>query len=119
MGGTDPVDARGLSIVTDASGNIYTTGFFKGNVDFDPGQGIYNLNPFDSVDLYISKLDSSGKFLWVKQMDVNFNTISARGKAITVDAVGNIFVTGDFLDVYADWNCFVSKLDSAGNFLWT
>ena len=118
-GGSDLVDARGLSIVTDPSGNVYTTGFFTGKVDFDPGPAIYDLAPFDSVDVYISKLDSAGKFIWAKQMDVNFNAVSARGKSITVDAAGDIFVTGDFLDVYANWNCFVAKLDAAGTFLWT
>ncbi|MEO7962262.1 MAG: SBBP repeat-containing protein [Ginsengibacter sp.] len=117
-GGSNLVDARGLSTITDASGNVYTTGFFTGQVDFDPGPGIYNLTSSDSVDVYIFKLDSTGKFLWAKQMDVSFNSISARGKAITADAVGNVFVTGDFLDVYRAWGCFVAKLDAAGNFLW-
>jgi gliding motility-associated-like protein len=118
-GGTGVVDARGLSIITDASGNIYTTGFFNGQVDFDPGPGVYNLNPSDSIDLYVSKLDSSGKFVWAKQLSGINGAIAARGKAITLDAVGNAFITGDFLDVTGNWNCFVSKLDASGNFFWT
>ena len=119
MGGTDLVDARGLSIATDALGNVYTTGFFEGKVDFDPGSGIYNLDPLDSVDLYISKLDSSGKFLWAKQMDVSLNSICSRGRAITIDALGYIYITGDFLNANHSWNCYVSKLDTSGNFIWT
>ena len=61
MGGPDPADARNLSIITDGSGNVYTTGFFKGKVDFDPGPGIHNLNALGTEDLYVSKLDSPEK----------------------------------------------------------
>src|SRR5688572_19205716 len=108
MGGTDTVDARGLSIVTDASGNVYTIGFFKGRVDFDPGPGIYTLDPLSTEDLYISKLDSSGQFLWVKQMDIIDNALAARGKAIAIDAAGNVFITGDFSEADGLGKCFVS-----------
>ena len=91
MGGTDLVDTRGLSIATDVSGNVYTTGVFKARIDFDPGPGIYNLDPLGTEDLYISKLDSSGKFLWVKQMSViSSSAISVRGKAIATDVAGNV-----------------------------
>lgn len=120
MGGTDPVDARGLAIYTDASGNVYTTGVFKGRVDFDPGPGVYFLDPFGSEDAFVLKLDSSGKFLWVKQIDLISNsTMYARGKAIAADASGNVFITGEFSQGNLSLNCFVSKLNSAGNLLWT
>ena len=114
MGGTD-LDARGLSIATDASGNVYTTGVFKGRVDFDPGPGIYFLDPLGKEDAFVSKLDSSGKFLWVKRLDVISSSASAaKGKAIATDGAGNVFITGEFGP-----ECFVSKLNSAGDLLWT
>ena len=81
MGGTDLVDARGLSIATDALGNVYTTGLFEGKVDFDPGSGVYDLEPLDSVDLYISKLDLSGKFLMgqANGREPEFNWLKGKG----------------------------------------
>jgi hypothetical protein len=40
-------------------------------------------------------------------------------KAIAIDADANIFVTGNIVEVIGRPKCFVSKLDSAGNLLWT
>ena len=120
MRGSDPVGSRGFAVGTDASGNVYTTGLFKGRVDFDPGPGIYSLDPLGTDDIYISKLDSAGTFLWVKQMDViSSAAITAKSKAIAIDAAGNVFITGDFSDGNLRRKCFVSKLDPSGNPLWT
>jgi hypothetical protein len=60
MGGTN-VD-RGSSITTDASGNIYTTGYFQNTVDFDPGSDVFNLTNNGYSDIFIQKLDASGNF---------------------------------------------------------
>jgi hypothetical protein len=57
MGGSG-ID-RGLSTTVDASGNVYTTGFFNGTADFDPGTGVANLTSKGSSDIFISKLDVS------------------------------------------------------------
>src|SRR3989344_5911709 len=61
----------GKSIAVDALGNVYTTGYFAGTVDFDPGPGIFNLtttNFSGFPDIFISKLDEFGNFLWAKNI---------------------------------------------------
>src|SRR5947207_348992 len=66
MGGTG--NEYGYSIALDASGNVYTTGSFNSTVDFDPGAGIFNLTPAGE-DIFISKLDAAGNFVWAKAMN--------------------------------------------------
>ena len=130
LGGTN--DEKGNSIVVDASGNIYTTGNFAGTVDFDPGAGTFGLASTGNYDIFISKLDASGYFVWAKKMG---GTSSDYGYSITVDATGNVYTTGYFsgtvdfnpdnpdinvynLTSYGSIDIFISKLDASGNFVW-
>ncbi|MDT8413417.1 MAG: SBBP repeat-containing protein, partial [Vicingaceae bacterium] len=120
----------GKSIAIDGSGNFYFTGNFNGTVDFDPGAGIYNLTSAGSYDVFISKLDANGNFVWAKKMGGTDDELSF---SIAVDNSGNVYSTGGFRGT-ADFDpgvgiynltlaggiqdIFVSKLDANGNFLW-
>ncbi|MEA3445471.1 MAG: SBBP repeat-containing protein [Bacteroidota bacterium] len=128
MGGSS--DDRGYSIALDASGNVYTTGYFySSTVDFDPGSGTYNLTSNGCGDIFISKLDASGNFVWAKNMG---GSSSDGGNSIAIDASGNVYTTGSFLDTAdfdpgsgthnlssnGEYDIFISKLDASGNFVW-
>ena len=93
FGGTQHDSVRGIAV--DSSGNVYTTGRFRETVDFDPGAGTANLtsNGGDS-DIFVSKLDSSGNYVWAK----NFGTESCCevGHEIAVDSSGNVYTVGAF-----------------------
>ncbi len=123
------------SIATDASGNVYTTGYFRGTADFNPGEGVFNLTSADENeyvhDIFISKLDAGGNFVWAKRMG---GTDNDEGNSITVDASGNVYTTGHFrgtvdfdpgdgvfnltsASTYQS-DAFISKLDAQGNFVW-
>jgi hypothetical protein len=60
----NPLDEDSQSIAVDASGNIFTTGFFSGTNDFDPGPGMFNMTAIGDHDMFVLKLDASGNFLW-------------------------------------------------------
>ena len=123
MGGAN--NDQGYSIALDDSGNVYTTGFFQGTADFDPGFGIFNLS---GGGMFISKLDSAGNFIWAKTIGIN-----VQGFSIALDASGNVYTTGRFSGT-ADFDpdssgtfnltsggnndIFISKLNNAGNFVW-
>jgi gliding motility-associated-like protein len=120
---------EGRSIATDASGNVFTTGQFENSpTDFDPGTGVFNLTP-TSEDVFVSKLDASGNFVWAKQLGGASADVAY---SIIVDALGNVYTTGEFaatadfdpgagtfnLTSSGSQDAFVSKLDASGNFVW-
>jgi hypothetical protein len=126
----------GKAIVVDSSGNVYTTGNFTGTVDFDPSSGVYNLTADASMgtsydDVFISKIDSSGNFLWAKRIGGSGYDHSS---GMAIDTAGNIYMTGSFQGtVDFDPNggilnlisgslgttgIFVLKLDAFGNMVW-
>ena len=119
----------GSSIETDDLGSIYITGHFAGTVDFDPNGGIYNLTGMGSQDIFISKLDTAGNFIWANGFgDSGWDM----GMSVDVDSSGNVYSTGSFLgtidfdpglDIFnltanAQKDIFISKLDPNGDFVW-
>lgn len=122
------VDVNGKFSAIDASGNVYTTGYFTGTVDFNAGPGIYNLTSAGGFDIFISKLDAFGNFLWAKQLG---GASDDKGISITVDSIGNVYTTGVFwftadfdpgpgnysLSSAGFSDMFISKIDHSGNFL--
>ncbi len=76
-------DDEGRAVATDRFGNIYVTGYVRGELDGLPRPG--------TADVFISKYDAAGNKLWSAlfgspDVDESFG--------ITCDASGNVFVTG-------------------------
>jgi hypothetical protein len=125
------VESQGLGLFVDTSGNVYSTGYFRGTVDFDPGTGTYDLSSSGgSQDIFVSKLNSSGDFVWAKAMGGGSND---KGYGIAVDTSGNVYTTGyfqgaadfdpgaqtfDLISTEDSQDIFTSKLDTSGDFVW-
>ncbi|HEX6334002.1 MAG TPA: hypothetical protein VFZ78_07230, partial [Flavisolibacter sp.] len=85
---------RSNAVATDAVGNVYTTGLFRGTVDFDPGAGIFSMTSTTyGSDMFVQKLDPSGNLLWAVKLDGD--SLSG-GLSITTDAAGYVYVAGGF-----------------------
>jgi hypothetical protein len=118
-GGTDMDYANGIAV--DDSANIYLTGFFGGTATFGPT----TFTSLGENDIYVSKLDSLGNFLWTARaggigIDLSYS--------IAVDDSANAYLTGAFY-VTANFgsyqlsssglsDIYVAKLDSSGIFQW-
>lgn len=122
------LDDTGYDIFVDAAGNVYTTGYFQGIVDFDPAAGVtYNLSSAGNNDIFITKLNSSGALLWARSFG---STSDDAGWGIVADSSGNVYTTGYFqgtvdfsqgaggpLTSNGSTDIFISKLDSDGNYV--
>ena len=102
----------GFGIATDVAGNVYTTGFFSGTADFDPDAGVVSITSGGSNDIYVSKLDTNGSYVWA----VGFSgTGDDRGVTIDTDPDGNVYTAGYFRStVDFDPGAGVSNLSSSG-----
>jgi len=128
MGGAAVTYARSITI--DTANNIYTTGWFNGTTDFDTGAGVFNLIGTPNHDVFISKIDSIGDFVWAKKIG---GSQQEESFSVVVDSNSNVYTTGGFTGFVdfdpgastffmtsssggVDSDIFISKLDSLGNF---
>ena len=131
IGGPDAAYVLSITIDPAGSGNVYTTGYFRGTVDFDPGPEIFHLTSVGFDDIFISKLDDSGNFIWAISFGGKGSDVS---RCITLDPAGNgdVYTTGWFsgtvdfdpgpnvynITAVGTIDIFISKLDNSGNYVW-
>ncbi len=58
-------------VVSNSTGTV-VTGLFSGTVDFDPGAGVTALTARGDSDIYVTKFDTAGNFVWAKQIGGDF-----------------------------------------------
>lgn len=113
-------------ISTDASGNIFVTGYFSSTAFPIGTTTLTNNGAAYTSDIFVAKYDSSGNFLWAVSGGGASHDYSY---SISTDASGSVFITGSFkgpsitfgtttLTNKGDADIFAVKYDSSGNLLW-
>jgi len=129
-----PFYAYGVKVQADRQGGIYVAGRYNAymDVDFDPRPGIDLHDCHGDCDIFITKFDTDGTYLWTKTLggagwDLPYD--------LCLDAAGNLYLTGTFsllVDfdpgdgedyLYSPYQhvgtCFLTKLDPNGRYGWT
>lgn len=106
------------AIANDQAGNVYVAGTFTGPMKIAGT----TLVGFSGTDIFVAKLDPSGKLSWAKQFgDLGDQDV----RAIAVDHDGNVVITGsttgpvDFGKGAVNGLTYVLKLDASGSPLWS
>lgn len=118
---------QALATAIDASGNVYTIGWYtSANITFG---SITLTNPgVATSDVFVTKHDAAGNAVWAKTFGGSDGEI---GNSIAVDASGNVYITGWYTSTTVAMgtstltntsagssDIFLAKLSSAGNILW-
>jgi hypothetical protein len=104
----------GLSVATDAGGNVYVAGYTAGALDGQTSAG--------GSDLFVVKYDASGVRQWTRQLGT---AAEDYGSGVATDASGNVYVTGstegalDGQTSAGGYDLFVVKYDASGVRQWT
>jgi hypothetical protein len=125
----DAGDDIGYGVAVDSLGNECIAGNFSGTVDLDPGNGIDSHVSNGGTDAYVTKLDPNGNFSWARSWG---GTSGDSASDVAVDPSGFVYITGSFFGTIdfdpgagvdshtsnTGSDAFISKFDSAGNFVW-
>ncbi len=133
-----PYEEKSNAIALDSDGNLCITGTVeRAEVNESPDKiestkdGDKGSSPPLGVDLFITKLDSSGEELWTRKF-VSSGYHDAEGWGIAADPADNVLVTGNFggtidfdpgsgtysFEATGYRDLLVLKLDASGNYVW-
>ncbi len=116
---------NGVGISIDDAGNLFITGYY-GNYWNQPAHfGTIDLPIEGNSDIFISKCDNSGNFLWARKAGGSGGDM---GSDITTDVSGNCYATGYFtgtatfetqtLTSDGSDDYYIVKYDTDGNLTW-
>ncbi|GAH01347.1 unnamed protein product, partial [marine sediment metagenome] len=119
-----------LCVSVDTNDDVYVSGRFRFTADFDPSPGGNDTHSsLGACDVFLSKFDPNGNFLWVK---IFGGPASDRCYGLNIYDNSSIYLTGyhsggvdfdpgpgiDMHSAYGSRDIFLSKFDSNGIFQW-
>ena len=104
-------DAHGISITTDAAGNVYIGGYSNCDTLF-LGTTTY-INVGGSTNAFVAKYNSSGVAQWVKGAGGNAQNYT---QGIALDGSNNVYITGYFNSDTLKISSLILKNGYSGNF---
>jgi hypothetical protein len=117
-------DENIVRIAIDADESCYAVGYFRTNQVLFGSNSITNSGT-NTPDLFIAKYDKRGSNIWARSAG---SPSHDEVNAVAVDGENNVYVVGSiFSDAWFGTTnvtpngskaCFITKLDSSGNFLW-
>jgi uncharacterized protein YjdB len=120
-------DAKGTSVSTDGTGNVYMSGFTN-DISAIATTGSYQVTNSGSDDVYLAKFDSSGSIQWATYYGGSGGDYCW---GITTDGIGNVYLTGQttssttiattgaYKITYGGNNdAFLAKFNSSGVIQW-
>ncbi len=114
-------------VTSDSSGNIYISGYYRGNAPF---AGVTTYSSYNGI--YVIKLDSEGQVLWGQVIDGTGS--NEYGYNVALDAMGNIYISGYFYSTTVDFDpsagvdertrqgnpdMVVTRFNADGSYAWT
>jgi hypothetical protein len=121
--------SHGTKLVLDSNRSMVVLGAFSGTVDFDPGPAVFNMSSNGRTNIYIAKYDTSGNFIWAKQIGGQFDDFEYD---MEIDKNGDVLISGGLQSSEVDLDpgpgvvtlpttaqsTFLLRLDYNGNFVW-
>jgi hypothetical protein len=98
---------KGSKLEVDSAGNVYLVGTYAGSSDF----GTTTLTSAGDFEVFVSKLNSSGSFLWTKRWGIAGDD-SVKG--VDVDSSGNVYVAA----APASRDVAIVKYSGTGALVW-
>jgi hypothetical protein len=133
FGGLGNESCNGIDL--DEYQNVYLTGGFAGDVDFDPTDGAFILSPTYDQASFILKLGADGDFIFAKKLEsLSPDSPYINPFLIKIDNFGDIHLLGEYRDSIDldpseetamlfdsepfNLNPFIAKYDGDGNFIY-
>lgn len=121
-------------IISDSENNVYVTGSYSGDLDFNPSESNSNylLSSYNQTNIFLGKYSENGAYIWAISLNgENYN----QGRKLAVDHNDDIILGGIFSNdvdfnpsetedsiiqpsAYFNNNIFLAKYTMNGDFVW-